>query len=274
MAHSRTGGRIREPAVAGFFYPAEPGTLHAEVVSYLSTVATTESGRKPKAVIVPHAGTIYSGPVAAHAYASLRPYRREIERVVMLGPSHRAYLHGCAISTAEAFSTPLGSVPVDRVAVADLLARRLPGVRALDEPHVEEHCLEVQMPFLIEVLGNFSIVPIVFGEATTQEVAELIDAAWDGNETLILVSSDLSHYHDYATARRLDSETTHAIESLNPDGVGHDQACGQVPIRGLLKAARDHGLTAHTLDLRNSGDTAGPRDRVVGYGAYIFTGDG
>ena len=258
--------KVRNPAVAGLFYPGETAELQRQVQGYLRE-ATTGS-HKPKAIIVPHAGYLYSGPVAASAYANLAPRRGRIERVVLLGPSHRVPLQGLAVSSAGFFATPLGDVPVDREAVAHLLT--LPQVRIMDEAHLLEHSLEVQLPFLQETLGEFRLVPIVVGDSTPDEVAEVLELLWGGEETLLVISSDLSHYQDYETARRLDRATSDAIEALSPQRIHYEDACGRNPVNGLLLAARRRGLHATTLDLRNSGDTAGPRDRVVGYGAYVL----
>lgn len=257
---------IRNPAVSGMFYPGEAGELQRQVQGYLRKVAS--GPHHPKAIIVPHAGYIYSGPVAATAYASLAPRRERIERVVLLGPSHRVPLEGMAVSSAEFFATPLGDIPIDREAIQHLLT--LPQVRVMDEAHLLEHSLEVQLPFLQETLGEFRLVPIVVGDSSPDEVAEVLELLWGGEETLLVISSDLSHYQDYETARRLDRATSDAIEALAPQRIHYDDACGRNPVNGLLLAARRRGLHASTLDLRNSGDTAGPRDRVVGYGAYVF----
>jgi MEMO1 family protein len=259
---------IRPPAVAGSFYPADPSTLRAMIATYLQEASP--SGPPPKAIIAPHAGYSYSGPVAASAYAHLAMVRQSITRVVLLGPAHWVAVRGLAASSAEAFATPLGVIPVDHQALHSILV--LPQVQVLDAAHAREHCVEVHLPFLKEVLGEFSLVPLVVGEATAAEVGEVLEGLWGGPETLILISSDLSHYYDYATAKRLDEAASRAIEALRPDDIREEQACGYSPIRGLLHAARKHGLQARTVDLRNSGDTAGPRDEVVGYGAYIFTG--
>ncbi len=260
--------QIREPAVAGLFYPEDPLLLQQQMERYLST--ETPVTRCPKALIVPHAGYIYSGQIAATAYAQLLPARERIQRVILLGPAHRVAFQGLAATGALYFSTPLGVIRIDQEAMEDILL--LPQVHVLDEAHREEHSLEVQLPFLQEVLQeNFSLIPLVVGEASDAEVAEVIEKLWGGRETLILISSDLSHYSDYATARRLDRNTANAIEQLNPEAIDHHQACGRAPICGMLLAARHHGITARTLDLRNSGDTAGTRDRVVGYGAWAFT---
>jgi len=257
---------IRKPAVAGMFYPSARDELHTLLQDFLAGAAP--GGPAPKALIVPHAGYVYSGPIAATAYAQLRAARDEIRRIVLLGPSHRVPFRGIALSSAQVFSTPLGDIPLDRKAAEAI--RYLPQVQVLDRAHALEHSLEVQLPFLQEVLGEFSLVPLVVGDASTAEVAEVLEILWDGPETRLVISSDLSHYHDYETARRMDSATSRAIEALDPDAIGYEDACGRVPVMGLLAAARRHGLHVRTLDLRNSGDTAGPRDQVVGYGAYVF----
>ena len=258
---------VRHPAVAGRFYPADARELRAMVREYLDE-AGPAPGPTPKAIIAPHAGYIYSGPIAGSAYAQLAADRDLISRVVLLGPSHRVPFHGLAAVTVDAFETPLGLVPVDREAIARVAS--LPQVRLFDRAHDDEHSLEVHVPFLQELLGEFSLVPFAVGDASPVEVAEVLDALWGGPETRIVVSSDLSHYHDYATAARLDAATSRAIEELRPEAIEYDSACGRNPINGLLTAARSRGLRAETVDLRSSGDTAGPRSQVVGYGAYAF----
>lgn len=258
---------IRKAAVAGLFYPADPGELRKMVRTYLRSAGT--SGPSPKAMIVPHAGYIYSGPIAASGYALLTGARDTVKRVVLLGPAHRIPFRGLAAASAQVFSTPLGTIPIDREAMDQII--RLPQVRILDEAHEGEHSLEVHLPFLQETLADFSLVPLVVGETAPEEVAEVLDVLWGGPETLIVISSDLSHYYDYATARRLDGATSRAIETLRPDEISDEQACGRNPVKGLMLAALRHGLGARTIDLRNSGDTAGHRDQVVGYGAYVFS---
>lgn len=254
---------VREPAVAGQFYPEDPGELQALVGNLLDAVPRAEDAA-PKALVAPHAGYIYSGAVAASAYARLSPYRDVYERVILLGPCHRVPVAGMALSAAQAFRTPLGDVPVDRAAVAELEAQ---GVVVSEPPHRHEHSLEVHLPFLQAVLGEFRIVPVVVGEASPQAVADLLEALWGGPETLIVVSSDLSHYLDYDSARARDAQTCRRIEQLDTQ-IDYDDACGAVPLRGLLLAAQRHGMSVKTLDLRNSGDTGGDRDFVVGYGAW------
>ncbi|MBI5460574.1 MAG: AmmeMemoRadiSam system protein B [Gammaproteobacteria bacterium] len=261
---------IRPPAVAGMFYPADAGELQTQVNDFLRSAAATNiaTDAPPKALIAPHAGYIYSGPIAASAYARVRALREQITRVVLLGPAHRVAFRGLAASSARAFRTPLGDIPVDSAALSALST--LPQVRTLDEAHAQEHSLEVQLPFLQTVLDSFTLLPLVVGDATYAEVAEVLEHVWGGPETLIVISSDLSHYHDYVTAQRMDTATSHAIETLQPERIDYEHACGRTPVGGLLTAARAHGLHAEIVDLRNSGDTAGPRDQVVGYGAYVI----
>jgi len=263
---------VREAAVAGQFYPGNPGKLDATVRRLLDEASqnavTGDDAPVPKAIIAPHAGYIYSGAVAAAAYARLAPAAATIKRVVVLGPCHRVPIRGLALSRAEAFRTPLGDVPVDKDEAAK--AAGLPGVEVFDATHKLEHSLEVHLPFLQVVLDDFSVVPLVVGEAGTAEVADVIEALWGGPETVIVVSSDLSHYLDYDSARKIDSATSRAIERLDPSAVSRDGACGRFPVGGLLEIAKRRGMTVTTLDLRNSGDTAGGKDRVVGYGSWMF----
>jgi AmmeMemoRadiSam system protein B len=264
--------RIRQPAVAGTFYPADAAALAAAVERLLATghqrLGRAADGPAPKAIIAPHAGYVYSGPIAGTIYAVVQARCSAIERVVLLGPAHRVRVDGLAASDADAFATPLGAVPIDRVAVHDSLRHSQVHVR--DEAHAAEHSLEVQLPFLQQVLGDFELVPFAVGAATHAEVAEVLEDLWGGAETLVVVSSDLSHYYDYSTAAELDRDTAAAIESLHAERLGPESACGRIPVGGLLIAAQRHGLHATRLDLRNSGDTAGPRDEVVGYGAFAF----
>ncbi len=263
-----TRERVRPPAVAGSFYPGTRRELERAVEGFLSASQAAELA-PPKALIAPHAGYVYSGPIAASAYVQLAPVRDRIERVVLLGPAHRVAVAGLAAPEATAFDTPLGSIPVDEPALERVL--ELPQVYRSEPAHAPEHSLEVHLPFLQAALPPFRLVPLVVGEATPEEVAEVLDLIWGGDETLIVISSDLSHYCDYDTARRMDAATTRAIEALRPEDIDWEDACGRVPIQGLLVAARRRGLSVRTLDLRNSGDTAGSRDAVVGYGAWSFS---
>ncbi len=258
---------IRKPAVAGMFYPADAEELRREVLSFLEDAKASQAGA-PKAIVAPHAGYIYSGPVAGSAYARLVPGAQDISRVVLFGPSHRVPFSGLAYSAAETFLTPLGPVSVDQASFAAV--QDLPQVRQYEAPFNGEHCLEVQLPFLQMTLKSFRIVPFLVGDAPAAEVAQVMERLWGGDETLIVISSDLSHYLDYDSARAIDTETSRAIENLRPEAISHNQACGRNPLNGLLREAKRHGLHARTLDLRNSGDTAGPRTQVVGYGAYEF----
>ncbi len=260
-------GEIRRPAVAGTFYPGSAEELEAVVRACLAG-ADTPDGPAPKALIAPHAGYLYSGPVAASAYARLAALRSRVTRVVLLGPAHRVPCRALAAPGCDAFATPLGPVALDREALERALS--LPQVETLDAAHAQEHSLEVHLPFLQTVLDDFRLVPFVVGDAAPSEVDEVLELLWGGPETLLVVSSDLSHYHDYATARRMDAETSRAIEALDPDAIGSEQACGRIPVQGLLLAARRHGLHARAVDVRSSGDTAGPREQVVGYGSYVL----
>ena len=263
-----TGDKIRAAAVAGQFYPADPRRLEAEVNRLLAKVPSP-AGAAHKALIAPHAGYVYSGAVAAAAFAELRG-RPGIARVVVIGPAHYVALRGIALPTADAFVTPLGRVPVNRAALAEL--GDLPFVTEMDAAHLPEHAIEVELPFLQAVLPSFTLVPLLVGTAAPEEVAETLARLWGGPETLIVVSSDLSHYHDYRTARRLDAATAQRIERGDWAGLGPGDACGRLPIAGLLAQGARHGLTARRLALCNSGDTAGPRHEVVGYGAWAFAG--
>jgi MEMO1 family protein len=257
--------KVRPPAVAGAFYPGAPQQLRAEVTALMANVAD-EGRAAPKALIAPHAGYVYSGQVAATAFATLRHAAPAIGRVVVIGPAHYVRLRGIAVSSAEAFATPLGDVPVDREALAALGVL----VTEADTPHAPEHALEVELPFLQLALGSFALVPLLVGDATPHHVADVLDRLWGGPDTLVVISSDLSHYHDYATARRLDGATAGATERFDWASLGPNNACGFLPVAGLLKLAERRGLKAERLALCNSGDTAGPRDSVVGYGAWSF----
>jgi hypothetical protein len=259
--------RVQSPVVAGLFYPAEPERIRADIGQYIAA-AESQVEFTPKALIAPHAGYVYSGPVAGSAYAALAPLRGKIERVVILAPAHRVGFRGIACNSATHFQTPLGALEVDRDALR--LVASLPVLQVRDDAFAAEHSIEVHLPFLQQMLGSCKIVPLLVGQTTIEQVDQLLEVLWGGEETLIVISSDLSHYLDYATANALDHETSRAIESLDPDRIGFDQACGRLPIGGLLLCARRHQLRVATLDLRNSGDTAGPKDRVVGYGAYAF----
>ncbi|MDP3838763.1 MAG: AmmeMemoRadiSam system protein B, partial [Methylococcales bacterium] len=211
---------------------------------------------------------IYSGPIAASAYSRLKKAHATIKRVVIIGPSHHVAFKGLAISHVDSFTTPLGSVPVDEFALEGIT--HLPFIYTIEQAHNQEHSLEVQLPFLQAVLDDFSIIPIVAGDATPQQVSQVLELLWGGSETLIVISSDLSHYHNYATAQQLDQVTNKAIETLHFEQLSYDSACGRVPVSGLLKLAQDKELTVKNIDLRNSGDTAGDKQRVVGYGAYVI----
>ena len=250
---------VRSAAVAGSFYPADPDELTRMVEDL---VGAAEECDAPKALIAPHAGYVYSGPIAATGYRRLASAGDTIRRVVLMGPAHRYPLRGVAAHSADEFATPLGRVAVDPVACG------LQGVRVLDDAHAGEHSLEVHLPFLQVALDEFVLVPLVVGDAGPGAVADVLEAAWGGPETLVVVSSDLSHYHDDETARRADRATADAILERRAEEIGPRQACGCRAVAGLLEVARRKDLSVELLDLRNSSDTAGGRDRVVGYGTF------
>ena len=255
----------RKPAVAGSFYPAQPQILQDMLNGFIKQA--DHGDKAPKAMIVPHAGYIYSGPVAASAYARLQTVRNKITRVVLLGPSHRVAFQGLALSSADYFSTPLGDIELDKPTMESLLS--LPFVGYLEQAHVAEHSLEVHLPFLQVMLADFKLIPLVAGQASPEQVCQALEMLWDAEGTLIVISSDLSHYHDYATAQRWDRQTSDRIERLQYQDISSENACGKVPVNGLLKLLAQKSLSIKTIDLRNSGDTAGDRQRVVGYGAYV-----
>jgi AmmeMemoRadiSam system protein B len=260
--------KVLRPTLAGIWYPADPEELRQSVRGYID--AAHINTPPPKAIVAPHAGHEYSGPIAGSAYAAILPACERVRRVVLVGPSHRVFLDGLAAPGFDAVATPLGEIPIDKEALATIKA--LPQVQVLDKPFTAcENSLEVQFPFLQVALNDFRILPLAVGTASPEEVAEVFDCLWGGPETLMVVSSDLTHFLDYETGRQTDTVTSRAIEDLDADRVndGH-LACGHIPLSGLLLAARKHGLKATTLDLRSSGDTAGSRDEVVGYGAYAF----
>jgi AmmeMemoRadiSam system protein B/AmmeMemoRadiSam system protein A len=264
----------RPAAVAGSFYPAEPQALRDALGAHLASVAETggtATGRAPKLLVLPHAGYVYSGDVAALGYAPLARWRGLITRVVLLGPVHRVPVRGLAAPTVDAFETPLGRVPLDHAALAALGG--LPQVVRSDRPHALEHSLEVHLPFLQAVLGEgFTLLPLAVGDASPAEVAEALERVWGGDETLIVISSDLSHYLPYAQAQASDRATVQRILHFATDLRG-DEACGAAPLNGAMQVAQRHGLVPRLLGLRNSGDAVagrGGRDRVVGYGAVAF----
>lgn len=256
---------IRTPAVAGSFYPSNKAVLQQTIQTLLTQVPPIVA--IPKAIIVPHAGYIYSGSVAATAYKAL--VKANISKVILLGPSHRVAMSSLAISPAKSFATPLGNIALDLEAIAKI--KDLPQVIFSEQAHILEHSLEVQLPFLIETLGlDFTLVPITIGQVTPNVVATVLEALWGDNKTLIVVSSDLSHYLPYRICQDLDEKTAYAIEHFQEQAILYEQACGGVGIRGLLLAAKKHKLSIQRLALLNSGDTAGSKDKVVGYGAWGF----
>lgn len=261
---------VRPAAVAGLFYPSSPPELRATVDDLLAAAGRSAGpplGEVPLAVVVPHAGYVYSGPVAAAAYAVLTPVAEQIERVVVVGPAHRVPVSGLALSSADAFATPLGLVAVDRDLRAELAAHD--AVHVDDRAHAAEHSLEVQLPFLQRAIGDVPIVALVAGRASTATVADVLRLAWGRPGTVIVVSTDLSHYLDDVSARRVDAATARAVVAADPDAISSDGACGAVPLRGVLALTRASGARVHQLALATSADTAGDPERVVGYGAFL-----
>ncbi len=258
---------VRPPAVAGLFYPEDRHELRSLVDRLLAQAEVPVDLPTPKAVIAPHAGYMYSGPIAANAMAPWRALAGQVERVVIAGPSHRVAFRGLALPAADRFVTPLGEVALDLDAAA--LLRDLPQVKIDAAPHAEEHGIEVELPFLQQVLGTFQLLPLVVGDASQHQVEAVLARLWGGPETLFVISSDLSHFLPYASAQQVDRQTVDQVVRL--DGtLTPDQACGAYPINGFLPLAHKHRLQPRLLDLRNSGDTAGDRQRVVGYCAVAF----
>ena len=260
---------IRQPSVAGSFYPGDRDELESMIDSMLREAREKlgdDRGPAPKAIIAPHAGYIYSGPVAAFSYLRLGDGRDRIRRVILLGPTHFVYVEGVAVTSSDEWLTPLGSVPIDLEGRAAI--QSLPQVKVSNLPHGREHSMEVQVPFLQKVLGEFVLLPIAVGDCAPADVGEVLEKVWGGDETAIVISTDLSHYHPYEDARRIDSRTADSIDALSRTDIAPEEACGCRPVNGFIHAARAKGMNATRLDLRNSGDTAGPRDGVVGYGAW------
>jgi AmmeMemoRadiSam system protein B len=278
MITGNTEKNIRPPAVASMFYPGGAAELRKAVQNYLSNAGTEEDVSQLKkgetaelrTLIVPHAGYIYSGKIAASAYRLLEQNQNRFKRVLLLGPAHRVWLEGAAFPEADAFQTPLGEIALDKELIENIVAE-FSWISVSDKAHAEEHCLEVQLPFLQETLGEFKLLPLVVGDAKTELLAALIHQFSEDHETLIVISTDLSHFHDYQTAREIDARTANAIELLEQNRISTEDACGAYPLRGALLAASQNQWNVHRLGLCNSGDTAGDRGRVVGYGAWAMT---
>jgi len=260
---------VRPAAVAGAFYPADPAVLRRTVEETLDAEPPISLGGRPRLLIVPHAGYVYSGAVAASAYRLLRGMGDALHRVVLIGPSHHAGFTGLASTGADALATPLGEVPVDRrwPEPGD------PIVRSDPSAHAREHSLEVQLPFLQVVLGEFEALALLTGDVEPEAVADMLDEVITGDEVIGIVSSDLSHFLDYEEARRRDTRTATAITKLRATDLSPEDACGRTAVQAALLLARRRGWTCRVLDLRNSGDTAGSKDRVVGYGAFAVGRD-
>ena len=258
---------VRRAAVAGLFYPGSARHLRPTVERYLEAAVIPQSGPTAKAVIAPHAGYVYSGPVAGSAFSCLAGDAEKIRRIVLVGPAHRIRVRGLALPRSDRFETPLGSVPIDEELVAAVAG--FDQISVSEEAHAPEHCLEVELPFLQVILGDFSILPLLVSDAAMNDIADVLERVWGGEETRFVISSDLSHYLDYDRAREIDRETANQVVDMQ-GRIAEHRACGAAAINGLIEAARRQGLLPKVLDLRNSGDTAGDRDRVVGYGAFAF----
>jgi AmmeMemoRadiSam system protein B len=258
----------RSAAVSGLFYPDEPQILRDTIDTLLSQSAIKEQSTQVKAIIAPHAGYQYSGLTAARVYKQLQTLRDRIQRVVLLGPSHRVAFEGMALTEADFFETPLGQIKVNKDDYPQLLA--MENMFVFEQAHVAEHCIEVQLPFLQRILNNFTIIPIVVGIADPHSVSNIIESLWGGDETLFVISSDLSHYQSYESAQQTDNETSRAILDLDFNAIQPNNACGCMAVNGLLNFAHRHPLTVKLIDQCNSGDTAGDKDKVVGYGSYLF----
>lgn len=269
---------IRPAAVAGSFYPGHRQTLSDNIHLLLEDVTvasaqlpkTATDAIQPKAIVVPHAGYIYSGRTAAFAYSRLAQWHHVIKRVILLGPVHRVPVRGLALPNVDAFTTPLGEVQLDKAAITSVAGMKQ--VTTSYPAHAQEHSLEVQLPFLQSVLDDFKLVPLAVGDASASEVAEVMEMLWGGTETLIVVSSDLSHFLPYPVANEVDKATVSNILHLQ-GALTHHQACGGTPVNGLILAAKKHRLQPRLLDACNSGDTAGDKSRVVGYAAFAFSED-
>lgn len=269
LAQNKAQKKVRKAAVAGFFYPDDPERLQFSLSQLFESVPENlKTQYSPRAIIAPHAGYIYSGEIAASAYSSILGRASDIKRVVVLGPSHQLALDGAACPNATHFDTPLGQIPLDVDEIARLQAQGLLDMN--DAVHVREHSIEVQLPFLQHVLSDFKLIPIVVGLEQALPIAAILEAYWNAQDTLIVVSSDLSHYLDYYDARKMDRDTSTAIEACRWQDITPTRACGCYPMRGLLHLAHEFNSNATCIDLRNSGDTAGDKSRVVGYGAYVF----
>ena len=266
---SERTAQIRPPAVASFFYPSDANTLDQMVDDFIQSYDDIPASPAPKAVIVPHAGYMYSGSAAVQALKRFTSDKASISRIILMGPCHRVAIRGLVAPRADAFATPLGTIEIDRKAIDDVAS--FPFVSIDDAPHAEEHSLEVQLPLLQKLIGEFTLVPFAVGTATAEQVGVVLDTLWGGDETRIVISSDLSHFLTQDQAMRMDEKTALAIERLDWQSIEYEQACGRVPISGLLAVARQRNISAERIALLTSADTAGTPDRVVGYGAWAFS---
>lgn len=260
--------KIRRSAVAGYFYPSNKEILIKQIKNFLEN-ATLKFNYTPYALICPHAGYVYSGPIAGFSYKTLLPNKKNYKNIIILGPSHFEYVNGIAYISAEYFETPLGNAKVDLETLEKI--KKLDFLVQNEDAHKKEHSIEVQIPFIQYIFQNdIPILPLAFGKISPEKIKILLETIWNP-ETLIIISSDLSHYYDYDTAKKLDKQTSDAILNLDSDAIQYEQACGRIGIQGLLMFAKEKNWKAYLLDLRNSGDTSGSKTQVVGYGAWSFT---
>lgn len=260
--------KTRNPAVAGIFYASEPKKLDSEVAHYL-TSDFRQSTVRPKILIVPHAGYQYSASVAAKAYLQLQKFSGKIKNVILVGPSHRVAFNGIAVSSADDFKTPLGNVALNKEIIGEMIKNNH-DVLYYDAAHQEEHCLEVQLPFLQKVLNKFKIVPLVYGNISPEKLAVALEPYLQDDKNIVIISADLSHYYNYDTAKDIDAETADKINSREPSLTEH-MSCGATGINAALILAKKDHLHPDMLELANSGDTSGDKERVVGYGAWSFS---
>ncbi len=252
--------------VAGLFYPSEPEELKSMLETFVNTAKSVNN--LTRAVIAPHAGYVYSGPIAGSAYKALYSSKENIKNVIILSPSHNCSFDGVATHSAQAFSTPLGDIEVNQELKEKIAS--LPFIKELDEAFIREHALEVHLPFIQYVLPHAKILPLVVGQTYPEEIQMLIETLWNDPSNAFVISTDLSHFLSYMQAQKLDSLTAKQFERKLFQEIHHEQCCGYFPVRGMLKFAKEHGLKISTLDLRNSADTAGDKGRVVGYGSFMI----
>ena len=257
--------KIKQADVAGMFYPGEEASLRQMVDGFIQKALSFDL--RPRAIIAPHAGYIYSGSIAGTAYKTIAAVRDQIENVIIMSPAHRFYLRGIALHMADAFATPLGNIPVNIGIVKKI--KQFSSVQWEERSFIQEHGLETHLPFIQRAFKpGIKIVPMIVGECQESEVAEILESVWEDPRNFVIISSDLSHFHSYADAKKLDRNTVDLIQNLDSQSLDTEFACGHYPICGLLNLARNRKLKIKALDIRSSGDTAGSKESVVGYGSF------